>query len=127
MWPFSCNESKYLPYRMNRMEKRMAAFDDALASLSAKVEAILSVVNLSNEALAAAREAVVVAEARADRIVAEDAAEDAALDAERAAALAAVTEKLDSVLNPVVEDGVDVADAPLEPVVADDEGDTTQA
>lgn len=97
---FRRKNDSYLPYRMNRLEYQMASFDSALAALSDKVDAILSVIANDAAALEAARQAVAEAQARADQVVAEDAANDAADDAARAAALDAVAAKLDSALNP---------------------------
>lgn len=93
-----CKE--YFIYRMNRLEYFMASFDSALAALSDKVDAILSVIANDAAALDAARQAVADAQARADQVVADDAVDDAADDAARAAALDAVSAKLDSALNP---------------------------
>lgn len=112
MWcPFR-EQKSYLPYRMNRLEKEMGNFENALADLSAKVEAVLAVISRDAAALEAARAAVADAQARADRVIAEDAAEDAATDATRAESLAAVSARLDEVLGepaqpePVVEEQV---------------------
>jgi hypothetical protein len=108
-------QSKYLPYRMNRLEYQMASFEDALAALAAKVDAVVAVIANDAVALESARRAVAEAEARAAAVVADDAAGDAADDAARADALAGVGAKLDAVLNPVVDVPVDVpVDAPVE-------------
>ena len=93
-------QSKYLPYRMNRLESEMASFDRALEALSAKVDAILAVVGGDRAALEAAQAAVAAAESRAEAVVAEDAAQDAAQDAARADQLADVAGKLDAFIAP---------------------------
>lgn len=103
---FRREQKSYLPYRMNRLESQMASFESALAALSDKVDAILSVIASDAAALEAARQAVAEAQARADQVVAEDAATDAADDAARASALDAVSAKLDSALNPPADPSV---------------------
>lgn len=100
---FFRRQKSYLPYRMNRLEYQMASFDSALADLAAKVDAVLSVISNNQEALDAARRAVEDANARAERVVAEDAAGDAAEDAARADSIAEVSARLDAVLNPPSE------------------------
>lgn len=100
---FCRHKKSYLPYRMNRLEYQMASFDSALADLAAKVDAVISVISGNAEALAAARAAVDEANARADRVVSEDAEQDAQDDAARAESIAAVSARLDSVLNPPAE------------------------
>ena len=99
-------QDKYLPYRMNRLEYQMASFDDALAALAAKVDAVVAVISNDAVALEAARQAVAEAEAKAAQVVADDAAGDAAADSARADALAGIGAKLDAVLNPAPADPV---------------------
>jgi hypothetical protein len=101
---------------MNRLEYQMASFQNALAALSAKVDAILSVIAKDSVALAEARQAAADATAHAEQVVSEDAAQDAADDSARADSLDAVSAKLDSVLNPVDEVPVEVPveEAPVE-------------
>lgn len=103
-----------------RLELKMATFDDALAALSAKVDAILAVMASDSEALAVAREAVAEAEARAAAVVENDAAEDAAQDAARAASLNDVAAKLDAVLMPPPVVEAPVEEAPVEVPVEDE-------
>jgi len=108
---------------MNRLEKEMGNFESALSELSAKVEAVFAVLARDSAALGEARRVADEAVARADRVVAEDAAEDAATDEARAAALAGVNARLDEILGvapvePVVEGVAAEVDEPaVEPVV----------
>jgi septal ring factor EnvC (AmiA/AmiB activator) len=101
---------------MNRLEIQMDSFDNALAALEAKVDAVIAVIADDEAAVAAAREAVAAAEAKAAAVVADDASQDAAVDAARAGALAGIGAKLDAVLKPAPEPKADL-DVPVEPVV----------
>jgi len=121
------SKDNYLPYRMNRLEYQMASFDDALAALAAKVDAVVAVIANDAVALESARRAVAEAEANAARVVAEDAADDAVVDSARADALAGVGAKLDAVLNPPVDVVVDepvnevpVVEVPVEEAPAEE-------
>ena len=109
----------YLPYRINRLESKMGAFDNAVADLAARVNAILAVLASDAAALEEARRAVAEAEANAARVVAEDAAEDEAQDQVRAGALAGISAQLDSVLNPATEVPVAEEPAPVDAPVAE--------
>lgn len=93
----------------------MASFDDALAALAAKVDAVVAVIANDAVALEAARQAVADAEAKAADVVATDAAGDAAADSARADALAGIGAKLDAVLNPtpVVDPAAPTGDTPV--------------
>jgi len=101
---FKKSESRYLSYRMNRLEYFMASFDSALAELAAKVDAVLAVIADDSAALDAARRAAADAVALADRVFADDAADDAVQDEARAASLSDISAKLDAVLNPPAGD-----------------------
>jgi len=87
------NRRDELIYSIHRTECHMAAFDDALAALDAKVDAVLAKLAGDDAAVAAAQQAAAEAEARAQEVVDNDAAEDAAADQARADALSSVNAK----------------------------------
>lgn len=102
----------YPLHALNRLETHMAAFDDALAALAAKVDALIAHYAGDTEALAEANARAAAAEALAAKVVADDAAEDAAQDQARADALAGVNTKIDAILNPAAPEPETPAEAP---------------
>lgn len=96
----------------------MPTFDEALAELDGKIDLIIEKFASDDAAVRAAQQEAADAKAAADAVIADDAAGDEAQDAARAEALAAVSGKIDAVLNPappVEEPPVD--EPPVEPVV----------
>lgn len=91
----------------------MANFDAALAELDTKVDALISLIGGDDQALADALQAAADEKARADAVVADDAASDAAQDEARGDALAAVGGKIDAVLSAVVPVEVPVDGLPV--------------